>query len=69
MSHLTPSVQDLPESTPFSPEGLDEVEGPKLYRTKDGHLVNEKGERVDALGRVTRARGVKGKNSSRKWKW
>ncbi len=31
---------------------------------KNGYLVNELGERVDKYGRLTRPRGVKGKNSS-----
>ena len=29
--------------------------------------MNDKNERVDARGRLTRARGVKGVNSSRRW--
>jgi len=37
---------------------IGEVSAPPLHYTSKGYLVNIKGERVDALGRPTRARGV-----------
>jgi hypothetical protein len=55
----------------FSTVGMPQVQGPTFYRDPRGHLVNEHGERVDALGRLTRARGVQGSGSHRRWleKW
>ena len=49
-------------------EGATEVEGAKLYQNRYGQLVNERNERVDKFGRLTRARGVKGSTSSRRWR-
>ena len=45
-------------------DGLTEAGTVKLFQNREGHLVNEMGERVDPLGRPTRARGVKGHYSS-----
>ena len=50
----------------FDLEGATEVEGVKLYLNRLGQLVNEKNERVDKWGRLTRPRGVKGSTSSRR---
>ena len=38
------------------------VAGPALYRTLQGFLVNTRGEHVDQLGRLARARGAPGLN-------
>jgi hypothetical protein len=38
----------------------------ELYKNSEGHLVNNLGERVDELGRVTKARGAKGLGSRKK---
>ena len=37
------------------------VQPPELFITQEGYLRNRNGERVDALGRVTRARGQPGR--------
>ncbi len=39
---------------------------PPLFVSPGGHLVNAMGEKVDRFGRLTRPRGVKGANSSRR---
>ena len=49
------------EGTGFSTEGLPELEGSSLFVTSEGWTVNKRGERVDTLGRKTKARGAKGK--------
>ena len=41
-------------------EVIGELSAPNLQRTNKGYLININGERVDALGRPTRARGVAG---------
>jgi hypothetical protein len=52
---------------PFTTAGLQQLPAPALFIDLQGHLVNERGERVDHLGRLTRPRGAKGKTSSKRW--
>jgi hypothetical protein len=48
-------------------EGLERVEQRiTCWRNKKGQLVNERGERVDAMGRLTRARGDKDRPSAQR---
>ena len=55
------SVSNDVDKTGFRP-----IQGPSLFMDPEtGHLINSEGERVDKLGRLTRARGAKGKFSSR----
>ena len=42
--------------------------GEELTVDCGGHLVNSEGRRCDIYGRITKARGAKGKNS-RRWDW
>ena len=55
------SVSNDVDKTGFMP-----IRGPSLFMDPEtGRLMNSEGERVDKLGRLTRARGAKGKFSSR----
>ena len=46
---------------------LDEDVRPRLWRTVQGYLANERGERVDMVGRLTRPHGVPGAGRQHRW--
>ena len=57
-------------SSSNAPRPLEVIEGsrmagPDIQVTREGYLVNVLGERVDAFGLVTRARGCKGSGVSK----
>ena len=50
-----------------APAGLTRIDSVPMFKNEQGKRVNLKGERVDELGRLTRARGSKGPTSSLRW--
>ena len=60
-----PALDAVPEDG-FASMGLQPAQMVQLYRNPKGQLVNETGTRVDSMGRPTRPRGAKGRNS-RRW--
>ena len=61
-SFQDPSLTVVPEDQEMTP-----AHTVQLYTNKYGQMVNANGDRVDRLGRPTRARGVKGSGSSQRW--
>ena len=52
-----PALDAIPEDG-FASMGLQPAQMVQLYTDQNGHLLNEKGVRVDSLGRPTRPRGA-----------
>ena len=61
-----PSLSAVPEDRAADQE-MTPAHTVQLYTDRYGQMLNERGDRVDRWGRPTRARGVKGSGSSKRW--